>query len=262
MSSSMATTLRLGIAVVLCFIVLQSRNVGAEEILRNNDILKMVSAGLSEEVITTKIREAPQVDFQLTTDDLVALRKAGVSDRVVSTMLERSKPVPRNPVHPVAAAPTGVSLKVAEGTLPLQMITGEVSPGWYSAFMNYPGLQATIRTRDKRPVLLVNCPSAPTIGDYFFAKLDRDRRRGVRSLKIGQAIRKAGVPGGSLAPDSSWVLPFDVQEESSGIWRVTLKSDLAPGEYGWYVNLPSSEYMQPALNTCFIGGRIFDFGVG
>lgn len=261
MPSSMATILRLGIAVGLCFIVLQSRNARAEEILRNDDVLKMVSAGLSEEVIVAKIREAPQVDFQLTTDELIALRKAGVTDRVVNAMLDRSKPALRTPVHPVTTATTGVSLKVAEGIFPLQMVTGNVSPGWYSAFMNYPGLQATIRTRDKRPVLLVNCPSAPAVGDYFFAKLDRDKRRGDRSLKIGQAIRRAGAPGGSLAPDSSWVLPFDVQEEGPGVWRVTLKSDLAPGEYGWYVNLPSSEYMQPALNSCFGGGRIFDFGV-
>jgi hypothetical protein len=262
MSSSMATTLRLGVAVVLCFVVLQNRSAIAEEVLRNQDVLKLVSAGLSEEVITAKIREAPQVEFQLTTDDLVALRKAGVSDRVVSTMLERSKPVPRNPAHPARAVSTGVSLRVAEGILPLRMVTGEVSPGWYSAFMNYPGLQSTIRTRDRRPVLLVNCPYAPAVGHYFFAKLDRDRRRGVRSLKLGQAVKKAEAPGGRLAPDSSWVLPFDVQEDGPGTWRITLKSDLEPGEYSWYVNLPDPEHIQSILdNSCFTGGSMFDFGI-
>jgi hypothetical protein len=246
--------------------VLQNRRAVAEEVLRNQDVLTMVSAGLSEEVIIAKVREAPEVDFRLSIDDLVALRKAQVSDRIVGAMLERAKPVPKNPARSVATAQTGVSLKTVDGSLPLRMETGAVSSvgfGWTSnTFMNYPGLQARVRTHDKHPSLLVTCPSAPEVGHYFLAKLERDKRREARSLKIGQAIRRMGKPGGRLAPDSNWVLPFDVQEESSKIWRVTLKSDLEPGEYGWYVNLPDVDNPLAYMgDTCFMGGGIFDFGI-
>jgi len=100
------------------------------------------------------------------------------------------------------------------------------------------------------------------------AKLDPDRLNDVRSLKIGQALRRRGNPGGLLAPDSDWVFPFDVKEESPGTWRVTVKHDLEPGEYGWYVNLPeadaNSAYSMTAAELaaiCFEGGGLFDFGI-
>src|SRR4051794_3875343 len=47
----------------------------AEEILTNQDVVKMVGASLGEEVVIAKVREAPQVDFHLSVDDLVSLRK-------------------------------------------------------------------------------------------------------------------------------------------------------------------------------------------
>jgi hypothetical protein len=249
--------------------MLQNLSAWAEEILRNQDVQKMVSAGLSDEIIIAKIREAPQVDFQLSIDDLVSLRKAGVSDRVVAVMLERSKPAPQNR-HSIetmsASVEASVSLKTSQGTLPLRLSTGEVSSagfGWTSnTFMNYPGLHATVRTRDKRPVLLVTCPTAPEVGRYFFVTLDPDKRNEVRSLKIGQALRRMASPGGRLAPDKDWTFPFEVEEEGTGTWLITLKSDLKPGEYGWYVNLPDVNNPLAALNdTCFQGGGAFGFGV-
>ena len=266
MSPSRTKVLCFGVAIILCCMVLQNRSAVAEEVLRNQDVLKMVSAGLSDEIIIAKVREAPEVDFQLSIDDLVALRKAHVSDRVVGAMLERVKRVPKNPAHSVVTAQVGVSLKTVDGALPLRLVTGAVSSvgfGWTSnTFMNFPGLQSRVRTHDKNPGLLVTCPSIPEVGHYFLAKLNPDKKRGARSLKIGQAIRRMGTPGGRLAPDSDWVLPFDVQEESPGTWRVTLKGGLEPGEYGWYVNLPDVDNPAVYMNdTCFMGGGIFDFGI-
>lgn len=237
----------------------------AEEVLKNQDVVKMVSAGLGEEVVVAKIREAPRVDFQLGIDDLVALRKAGVSDRIVSAMLDRSKSVPQRPDRTAAApgsARESVSLKTADGLFPLRMVNGEISNAGYNIFMNYPGLRSTVRTHDKHPALLVTCPAAPEVGHYFIAKFDPDTRHTVRSLKLGQAIRWKGTPGGRFAPDADWILPFDIQDENQGTWRFTLKVDLKPGEYGLYINLPDASNPLAALdNTCFRGGGAFDFGV-
>jgi hypothetical protein len=260
--SSRAKILCFGIAIALCFATLPAQDVMAEEILKNQDVLKMISAGISEEVIIAKIREAPRVDFQLSIDDLVALRKAGVSDRVVGAMLGRSHSAVAVPV----SSQTSVSLKTAEGTFPLKMVTGKFSSagfGWTSnMFMNYPGLRSSVRTHDKRPSLLITCPSALEAGQYYLAAFDLDKRREARSLKLGQAIRKTGTPGGRFAPDTDWILPFEVQEDSPGTWRVTLKNDLKPGEYGWYINLPDTDDPYSVLkHTCFIGGTAFDFGV-
>lgn len=255
------------LVVAFCCSALPSRIGMAEEILTNQEVVKMVSAGLGEDVIVAKVREAPQVDFQLSVDDLVALRKAGLSDRVVAAMLERSKRVHQNPAH--QGPPNDVSLKTADRTLTLRMVHGKVSSagfGWTSnVFMNYPGLRSPVRIHDHRPVLLVTCPSAPEVGQYFLAKLDPDKRNEVRSLKLGQAVRKRAAPGGRLAPDADWIIPFVVsKEENPGTWRVMVEQELKPGEYGWYVNLPDIEDMSAVLSmskNCFEGGGLFDFGI-
>jgi hypothetical protein len=267
------------VAFVLCCVVLHGRSGVAQEVLRNEDVAKMAASGLGDEIIVAKVQEAAEVDFALAVDDLIALRKAGVSERVIHAMLERSKPAPPPPrpmPPPAPAAPpsNGIALQSGGGAVPLHMAIGEVSGAGFgpftNVFMNYPGLQSPVRVRDRRPALLVTCPTAPEVGHYFFAKLDPDRRHQVRSLKIGKAIRRIGQPGGRLAPDADWVLPFDVKEETPGTWRVTVQHDLEPGEYGLYINLdttPMGNAPIEGYNTsdpqqsCFQGGTIFAFGI-
>lgn len=138
---SRAKILSVSVFVVLCYLALQGQNVMAEEVLKNQDIVKMISGGLSEDIIVAKIREAAQVDFQLSIDDLVALHKAGVSDRVVGAMLARGKPRPKDPANAFGTMPgsnANVSLKTTDGTFPLRLVTGKVSSAGWNIFMNYP----------------------------------------------------------------------------------------------------------------------------
>ena len=58
--------------------------------MTNADVIEMVGAALSEQVIITSIRQAPAKDFDLTPTGLIALKKAGVSDAVVLVMQEVS----------------------------------------------------------------------------------------------------------------------------------------------------------------------------
>jgi len=248
------------IAVLLLLVL--SPPLLAEEALTNEGVLKMISLGLGDEVVVAKIKEAPRVAFHLEVDDLVALREAGVSQAVIGAMLERTKPV--TPPAPLMPANLGmevvsVSLKGADGETPVSLIRGDMSSAGFgpyrNMFMNYPGLKARTRTHDRRPVLLVTSESAITGGHYFLAKLDVDDDDGVRSLKISSAksgLRAAfGSDRGLMAPDEDWVVPFEAVEESPGLWRVTAKKDLQPGEYGWYVNLGAG----------IQGAGLFDFGV-
>jgi hypothetical protein len=63
---------------------------GAMKPLTNEDIVKLVTAGVGEDVILPKIQATPAA-FRLETDDILALKKAGVSDRIVTAMIEASK---------------------------------------------------------------------------------------------------------------------------------------------------------------------------
>jgi hypothetical protein len=58
--------------------------------MTNADVIQMVTAKLSEQVIVTSIRQAPAKDFDLTPTGLIALKKAGVSDAVILVMQEVS----------------------------------------------------------------------------------------------------------------------------------------------------------------------------
>lgn len=55
--------------------------------MTNDDVVKLVAGGVSEDVILARIKSS-QTAFALDADALVALKKAGVSDRVVTAMLE------------------------------------------------------------------------------------------------------------------------------------------------------------------------------
>lgn len=57
--------------------------------MTNDEVIQLVTAGLSEQVIITSIRQAPTKDFDLTPTGLIALKKAGVSDAVIVVMQEK-----------------------------------------------------------------------------------------------------------------------------------------------------------------------------
>jgi len=61
--------------------------------LTNADVVGMVKAGLSDDVILEKIRRSP-VAFDVSTEALVSLKTAGVSDQVVKALLARPKGPP------------------------------------------------------------------------------------------------------------------------------------------------------------------------
>lgn len=67
--------------------------------LSNADVIKLVRAGLSDDLIATAIRRAERRDFDLSADALIELKGAGVSSQVLMTMLEWGG-APARPVPP------------------------------------------------------------------------------------------------------------------------------------------------------------------
>lgn len=54
--------------------------------LTNEDVLKLKSTGLSDELIAQKIKMSPG-NYRLDIDDLAKLKQAGLSDAVISAMM-------------------------------------------------------------------------------------------------------------------------------------------------------------------------------
>lgn len=60
--------------------------------MTNDDVVQLVTAGLSEPVIINSIRQAPTKDFDLSPTALIALKKANVPDAVILVMQEKTTP--------------------------------------------------------------------------------------------------------------------------------------------------------------------------
>jgi hypothetical protein len=85
----------------------------ATNAITNQDILRMVQAGLGESVVLATIRTAPATRFDLSPDGLIALKKGGVSDAIVAVMIDpKAVPVPSTPaVAPALFTPAPVDTR-------------------------------------------------------------------------------------------------------------------------------------------------------
>jgi hypothetical protein len=87
--------------------------------LSNEEVLKLVSAGMDDEVIIAKIRQTSSVVFDVSTDGLVALKKGGASKGVISAMVSRSSgntvSSPGAPLPPPEIAPALRNVCPGEG---------------------------------------------------------------------------------------------------------------------------------------------------
>jgi hypothetical protein len=79
--------------------------------LTNADIIRLVEAKMSDEIILTMIQKS-KTKFDLSTDGLVQLRKAGVSNRVIEAMMNPTAAAPNTPPPaPPPAKPAAAEVK-------------------------------------------------------------------------------------------------------------------------------------------------------
>lgn len=64
---------------------------GYDSALHNGDIISLVKAGLDDALIISKIKTSNLIDFDLSTEGLLALRSANVSNAVINAMMARKE---------------------------------------------------------------------------------------------------------------------------------------------------------------------------
>ena len=217
----------------------------AEKALGNDDVIKLSKLGLGEETIIAKIRQAAQVDFNLETDDLVKLKNAGVTGNVISAMLARgsSGGAPNGIPDPTG----GRKIEASERTSPVRLVTAKETVGLTSLvgspsstyvyvtvlfWLNYPGQHATHMTSDRSPSFFIASEQTPR-SRYYIVRLDVNTKDDDRSVKIGKSGAFSFRAG--TTPDSDWTSQYEAIEDQKGVWKLTLKKPLAPGEYGVFV---------------------------
>ena len=224
--------------------------------LSNSDVIKLSKLGLGNEVVIAKINQAANVAFDLSTDGLMQLKNAGVSPNVIAAMLGRTTPRQQAPANVsdgnAGAVPDAnrydIRLLVDQNEVRLPSNRGDLTATGFwpvvMTFLDYPGLHARIRIKNPRPVVVIRTEHNPT-NYYYLAKLDvNNKDDNNRSLKIEQDEDGFSATA-RIVPAGRWHVECEVSEQTPGVWHVSPKRDLKPGEYG--VVVP--------------GGILYEFGV-
>ena len=77
-------------SLIAAFFLLCCLAVAAQQALNNDAIVKMVKAGLSDDLIVTTINSSPGA-YDTSADGIIALKAAGVSDKVVAAVTTKAQ---------------------------------------------------------------------------------------------------------------------------------------------------------------------------
>lgn len=276
----------------ICFAA-QMQVFAQDEVMTNDEVISLVKAGLSKQIIINKIRTSKS-NFDLSTDSLIKLKQSGVDDDIVNAMLEvkSGKTMTTtnttttgattsngDPNDPMSAHDFGIYLfEDRDGNRKMTQLLPNVSAqnrtgGGFTAAVtpfglgktktkaNLPGTTATLQVQMTRPVF------------YFYL----DTKSGglntssgipsnpnefalvkfnIRSDNREVTIAKQNAYGGKGGLSDEYVMPVTVENLGNGIFKVTPQKDLKNGEYGFML-LNSGNSNTGAA----IGSKFFDFGV-
>jgi hypothetical protein len=208
-----------------------------DEALTNADVVAMSKADLGDDIITGKILQAPAEKLDVSTDSLIALKKAGISKGVMAAMLKRVDQ--RNGTRSAAGVPAAaggtaqnpnrpVSVKVNGTTVVIEPVAGvqRFVNAYFvmKSFLDFPGTAAVTKVSERRVSVLIQSDLNPS-AQFWLVKPKVLEDKELRTVKIG-SIK------GAIAPDEDWTVPVTIEKASEGVWAMTSKKDLKPGEYG------------------------------
>jgi len=178
----------------------------AQEPLTNDSVIKMVKAGLSEDVIVSMVKTQP-AKYTLKPDELIRLKSAGVPDKVVAAMVEKNTGAASGPI----VAPQGQ----ASGATPA---VGTVSTGNPNDPMSPhdSGIYLYAKDRNgeyKLTVLEQAAYQGSKTGGLFTSAMTA----GLKKAKI-----KAVLPGQHASirtPDSQPVFYFYFEDKAAGLGK-------------------------------------------
>ena len=230
---------------------------GRTVLLKNDDIVKMVQAGLDDTIIIAKIKSS-QCDFDTSTDSLISLKKRGVSSAVLTAMAGATSPATSGTQSSTARVPTeyGYYLLGDNGYELLAPSPVQVVTGLHQAILNATFVVDGF-SKDSTPKDLAN-PS-PTWLAYqqnidvtalHLVKLDFVTSMQAQEFDIAQTpnggivdqfqnfygvSRATPIRVNLWGPQASEIqLRVEPVPERTGMFRLSPQSNLAPGRYALY----------------------------
>jgi hypothetical protein len=239
----------------------------AQQPMNNDAVIKLVKAGLSDDVIVSTIN-ASAGSYDTSADALITLKKDGVSDKVIGAMVVKSSGVTAAAAAPAAAGSTlppgiddiGVYYKDKTGAwtelMPevVNFKSGGVmksvfTDGLVKGDMNGHVQGGHAKTTVTFPVVFaVYVPEGTAITEYQLLRYrTHDTSREFRSVTGGVFHSSGGATRDSV--------DFHADKIGPRLYRITLDSTLGKGEYGL---LPPGSYSSSNMAS---GGKIYSVSI-
>jgi hypothetical protein len=270
----------------------------AQQSLNNGSIIKLVKAGLSDDLIVSTINASPG-SYDTSADGLIALKTAGASDKVVAAIVTKaSSPagpaaVPTTPPPPVAQdpddpmSPHEAGIYAFSETAPDHKMT-MLEPSVYGQGKT-GGIFASAMTygiaKAKMKAILRGAHSNARVTDpqtvfYFYFEQQGAGLSNASSIFGGTStpneytllkfdvkdstrettIGKFSAYGASSGNDDKAIVAFTYSKLKPGVYKVTISAPLQSGEYG-FVAPGAMAVATPFGGSAGGSGRVFDFGM-
>jgi hypothetical protein len=266
----------------------------AQQALNNDGVIKLVKAGMSDDLIVSTINAQVGI-YDTSTDGLIALKTAGVSDRVVAAIVTKATapasaapaamaPVPppapsaADPDDPASAHDPGVYLMTTTSDGKRKMVfvdrasiaSAKTSNVMGAAFsyglskakvkVDLTGAHAPLRT-DAKPVFYMYFPPAINLGGLGGTDIITSPSQFTLLLLDDKkdhretTTAKIGLGSANYGNDEKKTFQFNSERVRSGVYKVTPMQNLVSGEYAFVATTKVSGTMNGETYT------VYDFGV-
>ncbi len=230
--------------------------------MTNQDVIEMVSMGLSDDVVTDKIQASASVDFDTSVAGLKVLKAAHVSDRVIRSMINfrgalTEKFGTANAVTKEQPQEAGVYLMSKGSLMEIEpeivgcqtggVVKQAVTLGFDKGHINGKVMKPQSALQVATPVeFVIKTLEGTSVTEFQLLRLyKKGNRREFRAVTGGILHAKGGAERNDLA--------FTHDKISNRTWHVRL-TDLPNGEYG---------FLPPGTSAGSIAssGKMYTFGV-
>lgn len=268
------------IYILTLLISISSSAQSTDEVLTNASVTNLYKKGLSSTIIISKVK-ASKTDFDISTDALIRLKDDNIPDDIVNAMVEamgNKENVTGDVNDPNAVHESGLYyLKVVDGKTEMISLEPNVCAqtkmgSGIGTALTYgiaktktkaklDGGMSRLQLEETNPVFYfyfdkgqnLNTSSSwfsssSSPNEFLLVKFDTKQK--CREFVTGSMNRYSGT---SWGVDEKNKVDFNIEKIKSGVYKVTPKIDLLPGEYCFMY----------AGNTTMAGttGKVFDFGI-
>lgn len=226
----------------------------AQEVMDNNAVIKLLKAGLSDDLIVNTINASPG-KYDTSADALIALRNAGADSKVISAVLLKSRPgppptpvipsydAPSKPAEPVWKMPAGVDgvgvyfqgrdkswkpvlaetvTRKAAGAVKSVATEGKIKGDVNAVVMG----SSSPLTLPLPASFLLYVPDGASPSQYLLLRLHASEKRRAFHLEKGGEFHRSS----SEAIDQ---VDFSSTQLGPRVFEITLGRELGKGEYGF-----------------------------